>query len=321
MYFNIDGRDEKYYHELKMFIEYEYRLNILSMKEHNRGWYGETWKIECDGNRGFFVKIVYYDKHAKKYQQCFPVLNFMRSRGIDFVSEVITARNGKPFLIFNGGTLAVFKFVDGVHIEDTPTTLVPLMVNIYKLPKPDFQIEREDFVTDVFRYLENQMAELRHSDDVIFEIVKSNWELLIDADKQRKRFSEICIQKSNVFVITSGDIGGNIMVHDGRYTIIDWDWVKLAPPERDFWWYIQFPEQIAEINASFKREGFDYVMDTDLISYYAFYSYIYYLTEYIDCLLFNPASRPEIIQRFKEHFDENDFFRKNLRNAICLTGL
>ncbi|MDR1176456.1 MAG: hypothetical protein LBK83_13420 [Treponema sp.] len=125
------------------------------------------------------------------------------------------------------------------------------------------------------------------------------------------RFSILCV----------GDIGGNTMVHNGRYTIIDWDWVKLAPPERDFWWYIQFPEQIAEINASFKREGFDYVIDTNLTGYYAFYSYIYFLTEYIDCLLFNPASRPEIIQRLKEHFDENNFYRKNLRNAICLTGL
>jgi hypothetical protein len=321
MYFNIDGRDEKYYRELKMFIECEYQLNIFSMKEHNRGWYGETWKIECGDNRKFFVKIIYYDKHARKYQQCFPALNFMRFHGIDFVSEVITARNGKPFLIFNSGTLAVFKFVDGLHIEDKPATLVPLMVNIYKLPKPDFQIEREDFVTDVFEYLEKQMAELRYSDDEIFKIVKSNWELLIDADNRRKQFSEICMQKSNMFVITSGDIGGNTIVHNGHCTIIDWDWVKLAPPERDFWWYIQFPKQIAGINASFKREGFDYVMDTGLISYYAFYSYIYYLTEYIDCLLFNPVSRPEIIQRLKEHFDENDFFQKNLRNALYLAGL
>jgi hypothetical protein len=119
-----------------------------------------------------------------------------------------------------------------------------------------------------------------------------------------------------VFVITSGDVGGNTMVHDGRYTIIDWDWIKLAPPERDFQWYIQFPEQIAEINASFKSEGFDYVIDIDLISYYVCFSYFYYLTETIECLFFNPTSRPEIIQRLNDHFDENNSLRKNLHTTF-----
>ena len=315
MYFNIDNRSDTYRHELQAFLESEYLLSIVSMKEHKRGWYGETWKIECNNNCNYFMKIIYYDKQAIKYRQCFPVLNFMQFQGINYVSKVIAARNSKLYTIFNGGTLAVFKFVDGVHIVDKPITLVPLMVDIYKLPKPDFQIEQENFSSDIFTYIENQMCKLQHSDAAAFQIVKSNWELLIDINSRKEKYAEICRRKSNAFVITSGDIGGNTMVHDGHYTIIDWDWIKLAPPERDFWWYIQFPEQIAEINSTFKREGFDYTMNADLIGYYAFYSFLYYLAEAIDCLFFNPSSRPEIIQRLKDHFDEDFPLNKNLRNA------
>jgi hypothetical protein len=321
MYFNIDGRNEQYCNELKIFIEYNYQLNIVSIEEYKRGWYGETWKIECNDSRRFFVKIIYYDKQARKYQQCFPVLNYMHLQGINYVSKVFISRNNKPYLIYNGGTLAVFEFVDGVHIEDKATTLVPLMVNIYKLPTPDFHIEKENFSTDMFTYLKNQMDKLQHIDTLAFEIVKSNWDFLIDVDKQQKRFAEICKEKSNMFVITSGDVGGNTMVHDGRYTVIDWDWIKLAPPERDFQWYIQFPEQIAEINTAFKNIGFDYVLDADLIGYYVFFSFIYYLTEAIECLILNPSSRLEIIQRLNDHFDRNNPLRKNLHNVSFLTRL
>ena len=91
---------------------------------------------------------------------------------------------------------------------------------------------------------------------------------------------------------------------------------ELAPPERDFWWYIINPDQITEINELFKREGFDYSLEIDVIGYYAFYSYIYFLTEFVECLLFNPTSQSMVIPRLKEHFDENSYFKRVLRNIM-----
>jgi hypothetical protein len=318
MYFNIDGRDEKYWLKLKSFIEENYQLKVISMKEYNRGWYGETWKIECNNNSSYFVKIIYFEKQAEKDRQSFSVLDFMHLHGIDYVSKVYNTQNNESFVLFNSGTLAVFDFAEGVHAEDKPKIIVPLMVNIYKLPKTDLYIERETFMTDTFAYLQSQMDKLQCADALASQLVKSNWEFLVDTNNKQNRYAEICGAKADFFAITSGDVGGNTLVHGGRYTIIDWDWIKLAPPERDFWWYVQFPEQIDEINRLFKQYGFDYVMDSDLIGYYAFFSYIYFLTETIDCLLFNPASQPEIIQRLKDHFDEDGYLRKYLRNAVLL---
>jgi hypothetical protein len=81
----------------------------------------------------------------------------MEKSGIDFVSEVIKSINSKPYLFFNKGTIAVFKFIDGFHMEDTPDTFTSNMVKIYKLPKPNFQIEQEKFPTNIFTYLEQQI--------------------------------------------------------------------------------------------------------------------------------------------------------------------
>ena len=335
MFFNIEGRDDKYRTELKNFIEVEYQLKISSINEHVRGWYGETWKLICESDDSsrkknpckYFAKIIYFKKQAKKYMQCFPVLYYMKEKGIDYISSYISSRSGRSYLLFKGGTLALFDFAEGLHIDDKPLTLVPLMTKIYSLPPPDFPIESETFASNVYSDLEEQIKKLHLTEIEAYDIVNSNCKLLMDVNIRMKHYAEIAQTKTAVstgssslplcFGITSGDIGGNTLVNNGRYTIIDWDWIMLAPPERDFWWYIQDPAQIIDINMAFKEIAFNYSLDMDIIAYYTHFSYLYFLTETIDCLLFNPLSKSEVIQRLNEHFDKDGFLRKNLRN--CLT--
>jgi thiamine kinase-like enzyme len=45
------------------------------------------------------------------------------------------------------------------------------------------------------------------------------------ANKNKNNFSD--------FHITSGDVGGNVIIQGEKFTIIDWDYLKLAPIERD----------------------------------------------------------------------------------------
>jgi len=320
MWFNIDGRDKKYRDELGAFIERGYKIRIKSMKEHKRGWYGETWKIDCADGRHLFAKIIYFPKQATIYQRCFPVLEYMKNNGIDFVSQFIPAANGESYLTFKGGTLGLFKFVDGIHADnggtdDNPVRLAPYMVKIYNLPLPAFDVEREDYSYDTFAYLENQMRELKKKDPEAYGIVKANWDVMVSVNENKKRFAEICRKKQSRLYITSGDIGGNSLINDkGEIIIIDWDWIKLATPERDFCWYFKDPKLMDEINNAFAAAGFDYKLDMDIVSYWIYFNHIYFLTETIDCLLFNPLSRAQVIQRIKWHFDENMCFVQRLEH-------
>ena len=313
MYFNIDNRDEAYKAELKSFIEGNYGFCILKMSEHNRGWYGETWRIESDkGN--FFVKIIYFKKQAKIYQKSFPVLDFMQRNGIDFVSQPVRTTKNKHFVDFNGGTLAIFKFVDGEHDYDNIPVIVSLMTKIYKLPKPNFEPHVEQFTTDCFDYLKGQLPKLERADKEAYSIVMSNWDLLLDVNEKLKYFSTMCLNMQGTKrFITSGDIGGNTLCQNGKHTIIDWDSISLAPPERDFFWYAKHPEAIDQINAEFVKCGFNYNLNPDIIAYYSYFNYIYFLSETIDALLFNPRSRPEVIKRLNDHFDPNWAHRTRLR--------
>jgi hypothetical protein len=313
MYFNIDRRNLEYRNKLMAFIQKNYYLKIVSMNEHNRGFYGETWKIECNNNCNYFVKIIYFERHAKKYRKCFQILDYMEKNGIDFVSKVIKSNNNKPYLCFNEGTLAIFKFIDGVHAEDTPATFTSDIIKIYKLPKPNFKIERENFPTNIFSYLEQQIEKLK-SDIEILNIINKNWDLLIDVNNKQNFFANLCKNKEQKFVITSGDIGGNTLIANNKIYVIDWDWIKLAPPERDYWWYVQNLNLITEINVLFHRYNFDYSLDSNILGYYAFSLYIYYLTEIIDSFLFNPISRPEVIKRLNDYFTEENCMLKCMEN-------
>ena len=314
MYFNIESRNSEYRIILRSFIENNYSIKINSIDEHTRGFYGETWKIECNDNLKFFAKIIYFEKQEIKYRKCFRILDYMKENGIDFVSRTIKTVNGKSYISFNRGTLAVFKFAEGIHAEDKPAAFIPYMVKIYNLPRPEFKVEHEDFSADIFLYLKHQMKKLEGNKEIL-NIVNSNWGLLADISNKLNHFSQLCKKMNITSVITSGDIGGNSLVNNGRITIIDWDWIKLAPPERDFWWYVQDPNQITGINSGFHQENFEYVLDNNILGYYAFFSFIYFLTEIIDSFLYNPVSKPEVTKRLGEYFSEENCMFKCIRNV------
>jgi hypothetical protein len=318
MFYNIDGSDFEYRIKLKAFIENAYSINITSIDEHNRGFYGETWKVESNNNNRYFIKIIYSEKHAKKYMSSFNVLDFMNANGIDFVSKVIKAISGKQYLSFNEGILAMFDFVDGIHAKDNPITFIPYLVRIYNLPVLNIDVEKEDFSTNAFLHLEQQVEKL-NNDIEILSIINKNLQLLIDVNDKQKHYSQLCKNKQKLFVITSGDIGGNSLVVDDKIKIIDCDWIKLAPPERDLWWYVQDLQQITDINISFQREGFNYSLDNEILGYYTFFSFIYFLTEIIDSFLFNPISRPEVIKKLIEHFEDGNCMLKCMENIRHLT--
>jgi hypothetical protein len=69
----------------------------------------------------------------------------MNHLGIDFVSRVAKAADGRLFTYFRGHALGLFEFIAGVHTEDYPLDqLFRLLARIYGL-RLDLPMERETF--------------------------------------------------------------------------------------------------------------------------------------------------------------------------------
>jgi len=84
MYNNVH-RDSGYINNLINFIHKEYDLNATHISPANRGYYGETWKLEtCRYN--YFVKIDYFPRHQKLFRNSLPVVQYLCESGIDFIN-------------------------------------------------------------------------------------------------------------------------------------------------------------------------------------------------------------------------------------------
>ena len=67
--------------------------------------------------------------------------------------------------------------------------------------------------------------------------------------------------------------------------LVDWDGVMLASPERDAWFGSLYWGLDGEAHLLFesclKKQGIEYRLNPMRLAYYCYYSWFYYLTEYL----------------------------------------
>lgn len=280
-----EPRTPAYISGLRRFIEDRYALDILRFSEADRGYYGETWDIKAKTGR-FFLKIVYFPAHKSRYERSFPVVQYMNDCGIDFISRIVPAKDGLLHSAFQGGVLGLFHFVEGVHTEDYPLReLFRLLARIYRLPGPVPAIGAETFDCRYAQQFYGLFKELRHSGHPAAQkavaILERNRETLSRCRQQLEKYAAANEGRRDHFVITSGDVGGNVIVQDQKLTIIDWDYLLLAPPERDLWPYMQDKAQIRLVDEVFQESGVGYTVRRERLTYYCYASFFYYLHAYI----------------------------------------
>lgn len=87
------------------------------------------------------------------------------------------------------------------------------------------------------------------------------------------------------FHITHGDAGGNCILNGERFVIMDWDSVKLAPAERDAWFFLGDEKQIVSISRLLEERGMGRPLRRERLCYYCYESFFLYLTEYMENIL------------------------------------
>ena len=279
-------------------------LRDVTLREAERGFYGETWVVESAEGR-FFAKLD-CSPHQGIYRHNLLVLQGLVDQNVPHVAPVRKAVGGALFAMFAGGTLALFDFIEGIHTEDYPLVrLFSALTRIYHASPPD-GIERETFSGAVLGHIHDHIDALGHdeSDERIREILRGHAPTLERYAQKLRTLSVLCMKDLFGFVVTHGDAGGNAIMTDEHFTLIDWDHPMYAPPERDAWFFVVDPYFTA-FDRCLAAEGHAYKLQARRIGYYAYYTYFYYLLEYLICYasLSDEAAKRDCADAIAAYFD------------------
>jgi len=274
---NLTERDEQYINSLADFICKEYNIPTISITPTKRGFYGETWRLDTSDN-SYFLKLVYFTAHQSIYERSFPIVEHLCSHGIDFINRIIKTADGRLFARFDGAVLGVFDWIDGENIE-TDETKIPeyqMLSRVYTIPTCGIQILSEDFSG---RSVDTFFEQWKVTDDTqIIALLEKNRNKLEYRAERLKHFAGLCRGDATGFFITHGDAGGNFIVNNDKYFIVDWDDSILAPPERDAW-VMGFRDWARCLfQRSLRQNGIDYTLRTERLAYYCYYMFFYWLT-------------------------------------------
>jgi len=273
-------RDKKYLENLKSSIEDNYLIKINNIEEGSRGFDGETWILYTDDEK-LFVKIDYSANNTKKLLKSLRVINFLNDSGIDYVNELILNKDQKTHITFNKKTLAIFKFIDGeIDYQYPYLKIMELLLPIYKLNFKRSKIKKEDFkIKRLIKDLRNKLEKLK-ADNKANKVINKYEIKINDYIFNLKKHYQL-IDKKGLKVITHSDACVNVMVGD-TIKLIDWDDAMITPPERDCWFFMDYPEKIEDINKFFKKNKFDYELSKEMLLYYGYKMALIYLNDNLD---------------------------------------
>ncbi len=295
-----------YKEDLIRFISETYNIKVKDITSAKRGFFGETWRVKSSP-RDLFIKIDYWNSHKEIYKRSFPIIEYINQNGIDYIIKIVKTKDNELYSKFNSGVVGMFEYVEGENTEDYPLgKLFEKLIPIYKLKIDNLTIEKENFNTNIDNYIRlvNELTCINtKSSKEILNLLNSKESLIEHYKKRLNIFSERCKADLSNFYITHGDAGGNCILNGDNFTIIDWDYPKLASIERDAWFFMWNTKQIDIINTLLQKNNFN-TLNIDRFCFYCYYSFFYYLTEYFQIYfdLQLEDKRFEFVSRIKNYF-------------------
>lgn len=283
-------RDSAYTGRLIGFLRQAYGISPLSIAPAERGFFGETWRVDAAEGR-FFLKCCYAPTQRDNYAASFRVLEHLRDHGIDAISRAVKAESGALFVRFDGAVLGLFEWIEGEHIEtdETKWPEYQALARIYAVSAEGLAIRREDFAAGSaalffagWRRLQSDSA--GEWPGRILACFERNRAMLERRADRMRELARKCEGDLSNFYITHGDAGGNLILRGGKAFIVDWDDPLLAPPERDAWVMCWKSWAVDLFHQALRLQGIDYALRPERLAYYTYHYFFYYLCEYLAAL-------------------------------------
>lgn len=286
-------------------IESHYQIKIKNSTPGPLGQIArETYVLEDDSGHRYFCKIIDRPSFIPGIVRTLPILKDMHDKGIERICYPIPHKNGLHVLV-DDALVILFNFIDAKQSFDYDVhAFGRLLGQIHALtPRLSPALPAQGFSSIHFDFLEREFDRVlaaRDNDPVI----RSLQNLLRQHEDETRlyiaefrRLSALCATKPSEFVITHGDVHGNVLVKSpDDFYIIDWDEMERGPAERDLWLLADYPGFMDGYQSI--RPGF--APDADNMKHALLKYYLDGIAIYFEKILDEDADRNHRVEQVKQ---------------------
>lgn len=231
-----------------------YNKTALGIVEQDGGWSAGAFKIETEDGT-FFLKV--YDKQRASTNLWTATINAYMP--IVIWLHTNTALNGRivcPILTIEGKykcederyIYLLFPYIDGYTLCDKPMSnnqmkeMAEIIAELHKygteVPVPTDVIKENFAVPFCAELKEILLSPVQKKDVETTNILMEHKQTLLRYIEKTELLSKKSVNKNLPFVLCHTDVHGWNMMQSERLILIDWEGMKLAPPEADLFAFV-----------------------------------------------------------------------------------
>ncbi len=273
--------------KLISWLNKNYDLEIVTAKALPQGVIGDCYVIEDSNHKKYFLKIhltsVLNVDNPQGLETTLKLTSLFHDEGINSVPYPIKRRDGGLEGKFEKYSILITNYIDGHSPEITKDVVIKvaeLIAKIHQINNNHTNLLTEPFDLSYANELKKYLFTLEKKENLNEQQQKLGDLLLSHQSQLNKDLNQLnelgnkVRQKANTLVVTHGDLIADNLIKDniGNVFIVDWDWARLSPPERDLWFFMgEFGQDFIK---TYKNHNPKQKIDLDNLSFYMYKRYI-----------------------------------------------
>lgn len=291
-----------------------YCIKEVEVSAVQGGFCADAFKITT-ANKSYFLKR--YDKNRPITEKCTklidsytPILQyFSKSTMADYVPKFILTIDGKVLCEDNHYIYMLYEYIDGITIADRKLTkaqvkelgkIVGMLHSSLSekctIPKSMYEDFSIDFNDKLHNFIQSNISNYSFLDPYISNLKK----LTIQTAEQSEK-AKLC---NAPFVLCHTDIHNwNLMQTKDNLILIDWEGIKYAPKEADFFALTDIPYR-EEFISEYKNYNEQYEINQTILDFYDVRRKSEDIWEFIEKLVHENLTPKERIQTINDIIEE-----------------
>lgn len=284
-----------------------YGIDAIEIKKTQGGWASLAYHVKSVEDASYFLKV-YEKKRASTPKWTMmvdvyiPIVVWLGENVLkDRIVEPILTSEGKSKCEDENYIYILFEYIDGLtigenqltnqQVDDLSGIISDFHIPADQIPYPTSRIKEDfqmDFADQLASFLETEVQ-----DAELESLLIGHFELLKLRLEQLNVLVSILKSKDLPFVLCHTDLHNwNMMQTEEQLILLDWEGLKMAPPEADLFGLVEEP-YFAQIMANYQKNHKGYTIDEDALKFYLMRRKIEDIWECIEQLLFDQPDDQE----------------------------